>query len=484
MKKKYKSMILLMFLAAPNLWAQETVVFSEALIKDFISKNPPSIQQIEASFLMVKQNHLSNKDQFGFRLEAEGSVYESKERLLSGSDGGVTKNASSYSLGVVKPTAYGINVGLKAFGNKSSNAFIENAATSGMTVSLSIDLYKNFLGRKTNNNIKKTKFSLERAELEKKSQLKTFESNLRKIYWSLVANKEQKKLLSSLEKSAEKQYRESVSRKKSGVADSGEVARYRSQWTTRKANLLSLNYREGEILKSLRELIPELNGKKIVLDNYNVDKTITKVFICTAEIHKYKSAPLKNTNFDEIIELLNKEQNLDNKIVNAYDDPSINLVGEYSSTGRDFGLDNAQENFSDDPKARTSLGLKISIPIDRSKKRTRLAAEKLSKYKYEAQLRSQLSRINAFHSETVNMISTLKEVVRNQKETTKYLTKSLKISKRKYKQARISLQELISEQDSHLQSNLSQIDSQLVIINTLIDYLSIYSETPCELNRI
>jgi outer membrane protein TolC len=79
---------------------------------------------------------------------------------------------------------------------------------------------------------------------------------------------------------------------------------------------------------------------------------------------------------------------------------------------------------------------------------------------------------------------TLREVIKSQKETNKYLAQSLKVSKRKYKQARISLQELIGEQDSHLQSQLQEIDSNLAIVNTLIDYFSIYMDTPCEFNRI
>jgi len=122
----------------------------------------------------------------------------------------VIQSSSLYSLGLVKPTAYGVDIGLKLFGSKASNAFVSGAATTGVGLNLSIDLMQNFLGRKTKNDLKKSKYILERAELEKKISLKLIEVNLRKLYWSLVANNEQKILLSSLADLAKKQFNEVV----------------------------------------------------------------------------------------------------------------------------------------------------------------------------------------------------------------------------------------------------------------------------------
>lgn len=460
------------------------VVLSEALLKKLIADDPPNIQQINASFLSIERELLAQKDRFSFMVEGEGQVFESKERLLNNFDGGVTRSATSYSLGVVKPTRYGIDLGLKAFGNKATNAFVSDAATSGVAFSLSLDLYKNFLGRTTDNEIQRSNLNLKRATLEKKASIKSFESNIRKLYWALVANNEQKRLLKTLATLSNTQYKEAKLRQKSGVADSGEVARYRSQWTTRKASLLSLKYRSGEIMKSLKQLLPDLNGAEIELNKYNVEKTIGLVLACSAKIRSHKKAPFQYTPYDEIVGFLNQEEIIQNKVVNTYDDPSIKLMGEYSSVGRDFGFENAQDNWQEDARARTSLGLKISIPFGGSKKATQEVSEKLNRSRYQAEARSNLSKIIAFHSETADIIGILREVVKNQKETNKYLAKSLKVSRKKYKQARIGVQDLISEQDSALQSQLNEIETNLTIINTLMDYFSIYNDIPCALNRI
>lgn len=469
--------------AAPDK-AGHKVVLTEALIKKMILEDPPGVQKINASFLAVEQELLAQKDRFSFMLNGEAQQFRSQERLLDRFDGGVTRRASSYSLGLVKPTRYGIDLGLKAFESKSSNAFIKDAANAGVAFSLSLDLYKNFLGRQTDNNLESASLNLKRAELEKKASLKSFESNLRKLYWALVANNEQKLLLTNLVDLSKKQYQEARRRQKSGVADAGEVARYRSQWTTRKASLLSLRYRAGEIKKSLKELLPDLNGKEIVIGPYSVDRTVGQVLTCSAKIRSYPKAPFNLTPYDDIVKYLNQEEKLKEKVVKTYDDPSVKLVGEYSSVGRDFGYSNALDNFSEDGQSRTSVGLQISIPIGGRKAATQEVQEKLNRSRYQAEARSNLSKIKAFHSETADIIGILKEVVHNQKETNKYLAQSLKVSRKKYKQARIGVQELISEQDSALQSQLNEIETNLTIINTLMDYFSIYNDIPCALNRI
>ena len=483
--KAYIIVITSLLLSSGPALAQNSVYLSEQIIKTMIDKKPPNVQQIEASFLDIKRQHLTQDEQFGFRLDGQGEVFKSKERLLNNFDGGVVINSSTYSLGLVKPTHYGVEVGAKVFGNKVTNAFVSDATTTGASISLALDLFQDFLGRRSNNNYKKTALSVKRADLERKTQLKNFEGNARKIYWALVANSEQKKLLKSLVQLSEKQYKQSRSRNRSGVADSGEVARYRSQWTLRKANMLSLEYQRSTLLKSLKELFPSLNGKNILLSNYNIDDITQKVLMCAHTIGSYPKSPSQFTYYDEIVELLKQEEKLENKMISAHDDPQVKLVGEYSSVGRDLqGYQAAYDNLSDDPRGRQRLSLQVSIPLGSRKADSREVMEQLAKKRYQAQAQDYAGRVEAFHIETKNTVELLRKVVQNQRDTNKSLARSLKLSNKKFRQARISLQELISEQDTHLQSRLNEIDTNLTIINVFMDYFSIYPETPCEFNRI
>lgn len=460
------------------------VRISESYLKSLIDKNPPSVQQIEASFLAIQQEQLMKQDALAFRLEGEGNYYHSKERLLNNFDGGVTSSASSYSLGLVKPTRYGVEVGVKAFGEKATNAFVSDAAANGATLSLSVDLWQDFLGRRTNNDLKRSRLSVERAELEKVSSLETFEANIRKLYWSLVANNERKKLISGLVNSAYKQYQEALQKNKAGVADIGQVARFRSVYTSRKADLWRLEYQESELLKSLRELLPELNGKDVKLAKYNVPRTVKLVIACADKIAKINEAPFEYTNYDEIVDLLEKEEKLEQKTVGGYNGPQVKLVGEVSTVGRGFGYDESYDDLFGNGKPRSSVGVQFSMPLGGSKTKTKKATKLLQKNRYLSQAKGNLSKINAYHHETASLAQVLKGVIANQNATNVALAQSLKTSKTKYQQARIGLQELISEQDALLQSRLNEIDSNLAIIHTLIDYLGIYNDMPCAINKM
>ncbi len=464
--------------------ANSNFVLVESALKKMIDNNPPSVQQIEASFLDLKRTDLASKDKFGLRLEADGTIYKSKERLLGPFDP-VTQSTREYNVGIIKPTQYGLDLSIKAFGNRTVNAFLPNgSSTSGVVLGLNVDLYKNFLGRMTNTELKQTGAALKRAKLERKIEMKTFESNLRKLYWSLVANKEKQDLLKSLVKTAERQLADSVQRQKSGVTDRGETARFRSQLSSRKANLLSLEYELSGYLKNLRELLPELKTKKITVGPYDVDETIKRVFECIGTINSQEQTPMVYTFYDEIVDFLVKEEMYQQKILRAYDDIDIKLEGEYSNVGRDFTLQDSQQNLLDDPRDRSRIALRISVPLDGSKTKTKKVTQLATKNRFRSQAQSNLAKMNSFHVETIEIIKALMEVLKSQKNTSKYLGISISESRKKFNQGRISIQEFISEEDSQIQNKLNEIESNLIILTTLIDYFSIFTETPCEFNRI
>jgi outer membrane protein TolC len=459
------------------------LVLTESILRSLIEKTPPSVQQIEASFLDSKRADLAAKDKFALSFEAEGQVFKSQERLLNNFDA-VTQNATNYTIGLVKPTEYGVDLSLKAFGDKITNAFVSGASTNGVIFGLSVDLYQDFFGRKTKWSLKQADANFKKAKLEKEVELKTFEANLRKMYWSLVSNEEKKILMESLVKTAEQQLSDAMDRRRSGVTDDGEIARFKSQLSSRKANLIGLAYEKSEISKNLRELLPELSSKKLLIKNYDVNLATQKVFECIALINSQSSTPLEYTLYDEIVDLLIEDNKYQQKIIGTYNDIDVKLSGEYSNVGRDFSFEGARQDFADDPRARSNISLKVSMPLDGKKTKTKEVTEQAYKNKIISVAQGHLSKIDAFHTETIQIIGSLRDILKSQKETSQYLGQSLQESRKKFNQGRTSLQELISEQDAQVQNKLNEIDSNLIIVNTIIDYFSIYTTTPCDFNRI
>jgi outer membrane protein TolC len=470
----------LFFLLPLSALAQE-LILNDSKIKDLARKSSPTSEQIEASFLMATSELAATQDKYTYNLEASAQKNRSNEKTLNQFEF-VNNRQQIYSLGINKMTPYGVGLSVGAFGTKTSNTILDNLSSAGMSVGLNFDLYKNFLGRLSKAEIEKNTFKVKKAGLEKDLALKVFESNVRKLFWQLVAIEEKNKLLTGLVELSSKQLSEAQKRKTSGVADSGEVAKYQSQYATRKADILSLKYQRGNTLKSLKELLPEIQKMDITLAPYNVEEIIQSVLICTNEIRSYKEVPLQYTPYDEMAALTQKQSDLELKINRSYNDMDVKLLGQYDSVGKGFGLDEARQDFSDDGRARTQLALTISVPLGSSKKTTEETRKKLIAKKNHAMASSYLAKIKAYHSETAEMIGVLRDVVKSQKDTNKYLSQSLAMSQKKYRQARLSVQELVGEQDLLLQSRLSEIDTNLQIIYTLMDYFSVFPQTKCQFN--
>ena len=457
---------------------------SEKFLLDQIKSTPPSVQEIESLFLSQQANYLSKQDKYNFNLQGKAEVSKSNERLLSDFDGGVISRASQFGVGLSKITPFGVEVGVQVFGNKLRNAFVTDATTTGVSLNLAVDLLRNFSGRRSKKELKLSEQSVKRAELERANQLKVFEVSLRKAYWALVANSEQMRLLQYLVNLAQKQYKEAKNRFQSGVSDSGEVARYRSQWTTRQADSYSLEYDKVRLLSQLHQLLPSLDGKNLGLEKYNLKEMKAKVLECTVLISSLQKPPMEHTTYDEIVQSLEMEQELNRGLTKNYDSPDIKLVGEVARVGRDFSYTEAGRNITDDFGDRLRLGVEVTLPLGKSKSKTKDALNKANQFKFMSLAQKNLARVRAYHTETQKMILVLNNVITNNSKTIRAFEKSLKVSRRKFKQGRISVQELISEEDSELRSRLSEIQTNLTVINTLLDYFGIFKDFPCTFNRM
>lgn len=461
----------------------QSVRLDEVTLKSYLNRSNPTSNQIEASFLQTQYDQSSMDDRLSWILTADANLVKSEERLLSNNDAGVMSRNSSYSVGVVKPTKYGLDVGLSYQASKNSNAFLKGGSTSALSLQLSFDLYQNFLGKKTRQALQNSRISVEVAELEKKISLKSFHTNIKKLYWNLVANREKEKLVGSLEKLAEKQLKEAKKRLKSGVADSGEVAKYSSQLSLRRANLLSLQNQKNKIIRSFKELVPELIHGDILLGAYDIESTRQEVLQCTQTIAAYLQPPVELSPYSDLIALLRQQEKIGLDLADRYASADIKLVGEYARVGRGFGYSKSQDDFVDHSKPRTTVGLQFSMPLGSKKSNTEEISKKIIHIRTTSKIQESWAKIQAYHSETLRTIAVLNKVMMEQKNTNKYLDRSLEYSRKKYRQARINVQELINEQDSLFQAKLSEIDTNLSIVNTLLDYFSVYTEIPCRLNK-
>lgn len=477
----YIAFVILFFAFASK--AEDVVYIDEAYLSKSLEENPPTIDQINAAFYGAQVQEKQIDDQFNTNLSANANYLKTEEKQFA-TFIPVTSPVRNYDLTVSRNFSNGVTVGLRGFSEQFSNNFVSDASTTGMTLQLGVNLWKDLLSQRTRSQLERAKEGTNQAQWQKEIATAEFKNSVRKIYWSLVANSEALKISEGLLQSSVKQVAEAQKRKKNNIADSGEVARYQSQVSARKANIISLKYERASIIKSLKELLPSISLKEVKLKPYNIDSTIGEVLACTQTIASEGVPPLQFTHYDEIVSSLDKQEELEKKVNNSYDDIDLQLQSEYGYKGR---ANSGSDSFSDlgsDGRKNYAFGLTLNIPLESKKRTTQEILQKATRLRYRSQKQRELAKVKAFHTQTVQQIALLREIIKNQKDNTRYLGVSLKTSKRKYNQARLTVEQLVQEQDAYLQSNLDEIRTKLAVINTIFDYLSVYTDTPCSLNRI
>ena len=272
---------------------------------------------------------------------------------------------------------------------------------------------------------------------------------------------------------------------KSNVADKGDLSRVSSQVEARNGQLYLLDFEKNELYKSLKSLFPEkLGGNTVSLENYNLDETVKEVMACTQEIAAHmNSLPLEYTEYDEILGLLQKDLELSRKVNNNYNKSDLKLISSFDAIGMDYNYSDSFKAISDDGDTRFAVGLQLTIPLGGESNKTKNIQEKIIKRKNLAQAQEVKGKLDAFHSQTLRSVYVLNKVISAQNRNSKFLKDTLKDAKKKFGQARVSSQDLLMDENQLLDSNLDEISTKYQVIETIINYFTVFNQTPCTLNK-
>ncbi len=476
-------------------YAQETFTASEKSLIDLSPNSSPQWDSIEAAFLTSKAESQQLQDRFRPEIFGDAQYAETRERPIIQFIP-VWSPTKTAQIGVRQAFRGGVSVsaglGTDQRSAMSTAGTFRNVTTTVARVDLQVDLWKDLLGRLSKAQSDSATFNQERAELEREINRKAFAVSLRRTYWTLVANNEQIKIYDELKKTAEDQLKDSRLRLRAGVTDGGEVARYEAQVASREGSALYYRYQHEILVKQLKMLLPDLKTKIILLAAYDIPSLIQNVLACTKVIASQKTIPLDFTRYDEVTNLIRKSQTEQGKLASSYDEVDLKFIGTVKSTGVGSKSDgqtlnqgsygSSFDDMQDNNRTGYSAGLQLVIPIGKSE--TRQTQELLVQKRYDYQLGHNDALINNTHNQLVSVIKILSDVVAAQKSNTEALERRLVVQNRKFKEARLNVNDLIQDQDAFLNSNLTTINTQLEIINTIFDYLVVFTETPCEFNRI
>jgi outer membrane protein TolC len=390
-------------------------------------------------------------------------------------------------IGVSQKTPFGFAADLAATHSAMSTAdgALNNDTTVGLKLGLSVDLWKNLFGSLDRAQIKSVQLQKKRGELEEKVSIKKSENEIRKIFWSLVAVDENLQLTQSLLSSAERQSKDAIARNASGVADKGEVAKYKSLVESRRGSLLLYEYEKEQLLGAIESLINDYSTRELQVAKVNDDQVKQKqIFSCIDSLSKDPKPNLDATYSDEILGLLGMQADSEYEVASKHADWDFGFQAFLQSSGRSNSFSDAFSELTGDWKNGYGVGLFLSVPLGSSSNQSEKALAVAKKMSLEAQKEMVLNQFKSSHITLVKGLKLLGEGLNTQKANSENLNINFNEMRTKFNQGRVPLSMLISEQDLLFHSRLQEIQLKKMIAHTLLDYFSVFTEYPCAWNSI
>mgnify|MGYP003685775489 CR=1 FL=1 len=458
-----------------------------------VKESNPSLDEIEASFLDSKIQAKQVEDNMGYEFYSGYTHNHTKEKPLIVFQP-VFSNVNQYKIGVKKYTKYGVVLDAhRSIDTRSSDDTYTDLTTTTDELGIQMDLWRDFMGKVTRAQLSNARSMRKKDQLQAEISKNALTVNVRKLYWSIVANDEKLKITKNLYSAAQKQAKNARKRAANSITDKAEVARFESLVHARKGAILSLEYEREMLIKNLREIFPQLNLKDISLAKVNFNKTIFEVLACTTQIDQQKKVPFEHTSYDEVINLLKGIQNNQYKVDNSYDsvdlkfDLKLKRIGVASETsdGSNYSGDYEKsiKDMQDNDRGAMSAGLLLTVPFGENRGGTAKIKKALTERRFRSNMQKLETNVVSTHHQVKRSVKLLSHVITEQKQNSKQLAIRVKEMKKKYSQARIPEYALIQDEDSLLQSDLNIVDTQLLVVTTILDYISVFNTFPCTFNR-
>lgn len=484
-----KKLFLLLFFIPTLLFAKEIFVINENTLKDLMNENVPSIEKINSLITQSNFNRNKYNEKFSPFVNAGFGYSNVNGDFYDSYSGNFYDPYKKFNIGLNQnlPAGISYSLGMKngfaksySYANGNGNNYFQYDTSA--EAKISFDLWKNLLGITDISKRLSLKLNedeiLEQANLEKTK----FFNEIRKIYWGLNLNNSLKNIYERLIKQAEIQAKNVEKMYNSSVADKGDLARAKAVVNIRKSDLLLVKYNIKKLKQNLSNLIPELNDKELKIDFSTYEKTKNRIKSCLNSIGLNTDIPFNLTSYSTILGYKDKRIKEDLKSLKRYSGPDIKL--DISATSLGFGDINKDsiEDMTNVERRDYTIGLNFSMPFGKTYSKSKEDQVKLAKMQYNYEKKEIISNLTSFYNYFFGSINGLISVKNEQEQYRDNLRIRVETMRKKYNQGRISLSELIQDEDSLFESELMVVRTKYNIINLLLDYLSIFNKTECEFN--
>ena len=467
-----------------TLHAKEQVNVTEAQLWQFVSNKSPNVLDLRN---VTERSKLAQREfQETFNMSAFASALylrTNEEAFISFQP--VISPQSIFEVGLRKNFNKGISSeAALGFDNREFdlNGTRDNPSISTARIRLSMDLWSNFLGSLDSLEQQALQAQYNQSKLSEKLGKHSFWIDLRSRFWNIVKLDEQIAIASKMNELAAKQEKNAQRRYRDAIADLAEVSFYKSQSASRSNQVLNLKFQREQELRGLRKVLPELNNKNLNFSAPAPELSRQQVLHCISVIEANKNLPIQSTYYDELIAEINRFHDARSEEMKRYNDPNLNLNTELFARAVDPSAVDALGEALSEKRQGFQVALALTVPFGKGD--TARQKVELEKNLARQQVITLNQNLTSNFEFLKNSIPLLLSSIKNQKSNIESLNVRMKEIKRKYNQGRISISDFISDQDRLLEAELSLKESQNLVIQTLLQYLAIFSQTPCEFNEV
>lgn len=461
---------------------------NENNLKLLIQENNPTIEKINS----IYQQNLINEIEFNKNYDY--NIYGNVDYKKTTNDDKKwtsirTNNELYFEGGIKRNLVYGID-GDISITNKKGNYYAKGMLPHenydlnepSLSVNLSIDLWKNFLGYHDLANKLNVELNKQQSEIKLKIEKNNFYSSLRVLYWNLMIKNKELHIYEQMIKQAEKNLKNVNKKFKSYIVDKGDLAKAKANLSAKEANYNNVKVEIENIKQQIKYYVPELMNKNIIVNNFDLTDTFDKIMKCNKVIYSNEFNWEKYTSYNEYIKLMDKIFNTNLKMYERYSDFDINLNIGASIRGIDDSVGSSYEDLSKIKRNDYSIGLTVNKTLGDNNKNLENEKIKLLRMNYNVNKRETVANLESFYTSYNGIMKNMFSYLNNLHLYKKSIEIRVESSRKKYEQGRMSLNELIQDEDSLIDANMQIVRIENQILKTILEYLSTFDKVECDFN--
>ena len=305
---------------------------------------------------------------------------------------------------------------------------------------------------------------------------------MRGIYWKMILKTKELDFYKIMIEQSKKNLNNIQKRYKNHIADAGDLARAKANVKLRKTQYKNIEIELENLKKSLKYYIPELMDKNIIINNFDLTEIFASIMLCNTKIYNNTDKYINLTSYNKYIKLMDKIIDGELKILSRENDFDVKLDLSANFRGIDENLSDSYNDFTNLERNEYSIGLKINKNIGNNGDDLKLEKIKLAKMNYNYNKQNTLANIDSFYGSYENIMKNMFASLNNLHLYKENMETRLNSSKTKYNQGRLSLNDLIQDEDNLISANIQLIEMESVIIDTILQYLSVFDKTSCDFN--